>query len=207
VISAIRQGLGQAHLGKQLTSDLPFRGVVDLDAQFSLGNGKTVTLRVVRMPISVTRRAGQDIPKDVWLVTNLSAECFTAEQIATLYRMRWDIETLFAALKGIGRLDQLRSASLPVITAFLYATLIGLVLAQDICAEMRRRCPKREPSLQRVYILVLTYLPELVTSVGTKRFRSVLFAFEQALWREGRNPNPGRPYSSTRYALDVLNGS
>jgi len=140
---------------------------------------------------------------DIWLVTNLAPADFLADQVATIYRMRWEVEILFRALKSVGRLDQLRSASLPVIHIFLYASLLAVILAQDISAQMRRVRPEIEPSLYRVTTLLLGYLPNIIDKLGTRYLRETLIAFEAALWREGTNPNPGRPYAVERYAREV----
>lgn len=203
VVTAIRSGLGQVHIGEALTGELPYRGVVDLDARFNLRKGGTKVFRVIRVTVEHDTRDGFIEYVDIWLVTNLDPAIFTAEQVATIYRMRWEVEILFRALKSVGRLDQLRSASLPVIRVFIYAALLGLVLAQDIIAHMRRERPRKEASLYRVMTLLLGYLPMVATATGTRRLRDIMIAFEAALWREGVNPNPGRPYAVGRYAREV----
>jgi len=203
MVAAIRSGLGQAHIGEALTGELPYRGVVDLDARFRLRNGGTKVFRVIRVTVEHDTRDGYVKPVDIWLVTNLDPAVFMAVQVATIYRMRWEVEILFRALKSVGRLDQLRSASLPVIHVFIYAALIGVVLAQDISAHMRRARPHREPSLYRVTTLLLGYLPMIATATGTRRLHDIITAFEAALWREGVNPNPGRPYAVEQYAREV----
>lgn len=203
VITAIRSGLGKVHIGKKLIGELPYRGIVDLDARFRVRGGGTKVFRVIRVVVEQDTRDGYVQDVDIWFVTNLSPTDFSAEQVATIYRMRWEVEILFRALKSVGRLDQLRSASLPVIHAFLYASLLGVVLAQDISAHMRRLRPDKEPSLYRVTTLLLGYLPKIIASLGTRYLREILIAFEAALWREGTNPNPGRPYMVERYAREV----
>jgi IS4 transposase len=202
-ITAIRTGLGQQHVGEKLTGDLPYRGVVDVDARFSVRGGGTRVFRVIRVVVEQDTRDGYVQDVDIWLVTNLTPADFTAEQIATIYRMRWEVEILFRALKSVGRLDQLHSAKLPVIHAFLYASLLAVILAQDISAHMRRLRPGKEPSLYRVMTLLLGYLPQILAKLGTRYLRQTLIAFEAALWREGTNPNPGRPYAVEKYAMEV----
>ena len=201
-ITAIRSGLGQAHAGARFDLDLPFRGVVDLDARFRFRGGARV-LRIIRLRVERDLRNGSRQLVDVWLVTNLSPDVFSAKQVATLYRMRWSIEILFRALKSVGRLDQLRSSTIPVIRCFIFATLIGALLSQEICAQMRRARPDVEPSEQRVLMLVLAELPSLVAAAGTRGARWRYERFVRALWREGTNPNPGRPYVVTRCALEL----
>lgn len=204
VITAIRSGLGQAHIGARLTAGLPFRGVVDVDAAFKVRGQGTRVFRVIRIIVDGPYRNGRHERIEVWLVTNLSPEQFTAEQVAVLYRLRWEVEILFRTLKSVGRLDQLRSANLAVLQVFICATLIGMLLAHEVCAQMRRTCPGREPSPYRVAALVLVWLPSIVLSLGTARQHKVMTAFESALWREGTNPNPGRPYMAVKYAKELL---
>ena len=203
VIETIRSGLGQGHVGEALDGDLPYRGVVDVDARFTVRGNKSRVFRVLRVPVLVETRDGGVFRDDLWFVTNLPAEQFSAETIATLYRYRWEIEQLFRTLKTVGRLDQLRSANAEVIHVFIYATLLGMTLAQDVCAQMRRARPHIEPSLYRVFALLLRSLPDIVDAMGTRRFREQLAALERALWREGVNPNPGRHYKSTLYAKEL----
>lgn len=206
VIKTIRSGLGQLHLGSKLTDALPFRGIVDLDAQFHVRGKGIQTFRVVRITVDGPYVNGRREQIHVWLVTNLDPNDFSAEQVAILYRLRWEVELLFKTLKTVGRLDQLRSEKLPVIHAFICATLIGMFLSHEICAQMRREYPDREPSAYRVATLVFGWLPKIAQSLGTNRQQAVMKAFEFALWREGTNPNPGRPYMATRYAWELRQG-
>lgn len=70
-------------------------------------------------------------------LTNVPQLMLTAEQIALLYRLRWQIELVFKLCKsvlGLRHFVRLRPA--PVLTE-LYARLIGLVLTQFITAPLR----------------------------------------------------------------------
>jgi hypothetical protein len=51
--------------------------------------------------------------------------------------------------------------------------------------------------------LLLGNFLALVTAVGSRSRRAVFTGFMAALWREGANPNPGRPYATLRYAREV----
>lgn len=204
VVAAIRCGLGQVHVGAELRpDDLPCRGVVDLDADFRLSGGLTARFRVLRIRVAGPHRNGRREPIDVWLVTNIGADVFSAEQVATLYRMRWEVEVLFRTMKQVGRLDQLRSASPEVIHAFIYATVLGILLAEDICALMRKARPDVEPSPYRVAALVLGFLPRVPDLLRRRQLDSACTDFAHALHREGTNPNPGRPYAAVRYATQI----
>jgi len=202
-IKAIRSGMGQRNVGKPLDDKRPYRGDVDLDVDFRLTKARSVTLRVVVVTGYSRQPDGSVNMVDLWLLTNLSPEQFSPDDVATLYRMRWEIEQLFRVLKTVGRLDQLHSSKPQVFLSFLYATLLGVVLAHDVCAQMRRAKPEIEPSIHRVTALVLGALPRILRSLGTERQDKVLVSFERALWREGVNPNPGRLYASTLYPREI----
>lgn len=200
IVTAIRSGLAEEHLEKPLDRDLPFCGVVDLDARFMVGRKKTRLFRVVGIPVAENK---QGEPGFVWLATNLP-ERVAAETVGAFYRLRWTIENLFRTLKSVGRVDEVRSGKPAVVHAFIAATLIGLVISQAICAAMRRARPC-EPSLHRVFALLLTNLGHLLAKFAESQaaFRTALRSFEAALWREGVNPNPGRPYAARRHLLSV----
>jgi putative transposase len=198
-IETIRSGLAQAHRGKPLERTLPVHGVVDLDAQFAVGRSARRSFRVVGIPVA-HNKAGE--PDWIWLATNLPPQV-AAQTVGTCYRLRWLVENLFRALKSVGRLDELPSGNPPVIKAFIAATLIGFVLTQSICAAMRKERPRCEPSPFRVFALVLANLQRLAFSYGTRAFQNELRRFSATLWREGVNPNPGRPYARERHLSTV----
>jgi putative transposase len=197
-ITAIRSGLGNYLRGRRLERDLPVYGVVDLDARFTVGRGNRV-FRVVGIPVAKNKRGELDW---VWLATNLPA-CVTAETVGAFYRLRWTVENLFRVLKSVGRLDELRSGKPAIVRAFIAATLIGLALSQAICAAMRSARPRCEPSLHRVFALLLANFTSLRAAAAAHHLRRTLQSFIAALWREGVNPNPGRPYVQRRHLLTL----
>jgi hypothetical protein len=140
----------------------------------------------------------------MWFLTNLSVDRFSPQEVSTLYRYRFEIEQLFRVLKTVGRLDQLKSSNPCVFKTFMYATLLGIVLCHGLCAHMRQVKPECEPSPHRIYALLLQVLPGILQDLGTEREIKTLKAFVKALWKEGVNPNPGRPYTGTRYAKELM---
>ena len=124
------------------SSQSPFDGEeVDLDASFKMLKGPERQLRVVRLVADVEVVDGKEKPKELLFVTNLTPDQFTVEQLATLYRFRWEIERLFTVCKGVGRLDHLRSGNPDVVETFVYATLLAVVLGLIVCSWMRQCRP------------------------------------------------------------------
>ena len=198
----VRSGVGRKHIGKRLDSELAYRGIVDVDADFNLGHNKSSTFRMISIPVR-ERRGRRTHTTYVELVTNLSPDRFSAEAIGELYRLRFAVESFFKVLKTVGRFDQIQSEKPEVIEAFAFATLLGVTIAHGVCAAMRTERPNIEPSTHRVAILTLAYLPRLVDALGTVHLRGAIAQFIRALWREGVNPNPGRPYATTRHVVSV----
>jgi hypothetical protein len=162
---------------------------------------RSAVFRVVGIPVA-QRKAGD--PGYIWLATNLP-DRVAAETAGAFYRLRWTVENLFRMLKSVGRLDELRSGKPAVIRAFIAATLVGWALTQLICAAMRAERPRCEPSQYRVFALLLANLGSLVeaAAAGRRVLRERLDAFRAALWREGVNPDPGRPYARERHLATV----
>ncbi|GER88188.1 IS4 family transposase [Dictyobacter vulcani] len=75
-----------------------------------------------------------------WLVvlTSLSADHWSAEQILLLYRARWQIELLFKRIKQLVRLHRLRSDDLQSNQAVLAAMLVGWILLERQVSQARR---------------------------------------------------------------------
>jgi len=92
-IVAIRCGMGQRNVGKPLDDERPYRGDVDVDVSFRLTKARSVTLRVVVVTGYSRQPDGSVNMVDLWLLTNLSPEKFSPADVATLYRLRREIET------------------------------------------------------------------------------------------------------------------
>lgn len=200
-ITAIRDGVAKSHMNKPLTPELPVWGVVDVDARFCVGRNKSRVFRVVGIPVA-QQKSGE--PGHIWLATNLP-ERVAAATVGAFYRLRWAVENLFRVLKSVGRLDELRSGKPAVIRAFIAATLIGWAVTQMICAAMRIERPRCAPSEFRVFALLLTSLGSLIAAAagGRRALRDRIDTFVAAVWREGVNPNPGRPYARERHLASV----
>jgi len=69
------------------------------------------------------------------LVTSLSAEDATADEIVRLYRMRWQIELAFKRIKSLGGFAELRADDPRLVRAWLLAHLIAAVLIEASLGE------------------------------------------------------------------------
>jgi len=65
-------------------------------------------------------------------ITNLSREDFYPEDIATLYRCRWEVELLFRELQTQYELDEFDTSKEHIVEILLYAALLSLVVSRDL---------------------------------------------------------------------------
>lgn len=61
-------------------------------------------------------------------VTNLAPEEFSAEDVASLYRARWEVELVFRELKNEYSLDQIPTANPHVVQALVWTAILTLVV-------------------------------------------------------------------------------
>lgn len=106
-----------------------------------------------------------------WLifVTNVPDGMLTLEQVALLYRVRWQIELIFKLWKSYGRLNHIPGLRQERVMVELYAKMIGLILTQFLLAPWRM--PKgsqanREISLFKVRNILQDFARELMGSLS-----------------------------------------
>lgn len=121
-IVGVRRGCAKRHIGRELNGPICDDAVVDIDVRFGHGE-HAVVLRVVGL-WDYERKAFH------WYITSLSPTEFSAEDLAQIYRLRWQIELLFKMWKSLCRLDQLPSEKETVILCLLYASLCAALLAR-----------------------------------------------------------------------------
>ncbi len=96
----------------------------------------TLHFRIVRMKIG---KGSYGL-----LVTNLSKDEFPAEELRTLYAMRWEIETSFRSLKYIMGMLKFHSRKPESVAQEIYASLIMYNMTQFISACVQIRDKKRK---------------------------------------------------------------
>lgn len=72
-------------------------------------------------------------------LTNVPFEKLGASDIAAVYAARWQVELLFAQLKGSFHLDELPSTKPKVVEALVYASILTMIVSRRLLASMRRR--------------------------------------------------------------------
>jgi IS4 transposase len=100
---------------------------LDLDVRIDDAQGRSVVARVVCVPFG----------EDRYYLTTLPRDIFTAQDVAELYRVRWEVERMFRGWRGALRLDEVVQLSHPKsIVAAVTASLLAATLAQDLTREL-----------------------------------------------------------------------
>ncbi|MGI0131270.1 MAG: IS4 family transposase [Thermoplasmata archaeon] len=74
-------------------------------------------------------------------LTNVPVEVLTAEEVAELYQVRWDIELLWKEMKSQYSLDKLRTANPVAIEALIWVGLLTLLVSRRINNLVREKAP------------------------------------------------------------------
>jgi putative transposase len=191
-IVAVRRGIarGTKAKGKRLFGVLFADGrPVDLDVRFENRENAPV-FRLVGV---------YNTMRGCWhlYVTNLPPRSFSPEEIAEIYRLRWEIELLFKELKSTCRMEQLPSSREEVVITLLYASLLALLITRAIArrAELLNGDDAAELSIRIISSYLLQHARVLAEALlrGGRSFSSRVNRIADAVAHACRDPNPRRP--------------
>jgi putative transposase len=130
--------------GKRLSEVLPRleRDVLDAEVELSFKRriyngrraGDTARFRLVAVWDETHREYHT-------YLTNIGPAILSAEEVASLYRMRWEIELTFKELKSQYALDAFRTENANVVEALIWAALLTLVASRRLYNLVRARAP------------------------------------------------------------------
>lgn len=120
------------------------RGVIDAEVEVSFRrrtyggkrSGTTMKLRLIGIK-------NQDTGKYHLYFTNVPPERMSAEEIATMYGARWEVELLFLEMKKAYSLDVLPSTKPEIVETLVYVGILTLLVSRRILGTIRRRHPDK----------------------------------------------------------------
>jgi len=202
IVSKNRSWRGQARplVGRRVRDVLPGlkREVIDVNVEVTFkrrayrGKGRR-DRRVFRVVGVFNHETGQYH----LYMTNIPPDQLDAHEIAQCYRLRWQIELLFAELKTHYRLDQMPSSKRVIVETLLYSAILTLVASHALLAAVRRRVPKGRDIPPRRWAAVFTDLaPSLLVAIVN---RYACHRPPEDPWEllasQAIDPNLGRPYA------------
>jgi IS4 transposase len=126
--------------------------------------------------------------------TNVSGQQLTPRQVADTYRLRWQIELLFSALKSQMRLHQLPSSKDHVVRALIWASVLACLISNCLLQVMRRMRPDRVFPPQRMHAVFRDFAETILLKLARARRDRPIGLFELMLY-EAADPNRSRERS------------
>jgi IS4 transposase len=131
------------------------RGVIDLDVRLEKGERSAVARAVA---------IGGPEGELWWYLTNVERDVLSPKDVASAYRLRWNVELFFKQLKTGTGFNAVISGRRSAVTALLYAKLIALCLARllELSLEEKRG---RHATTQLALVIALTRCAPLLLSM------------------------------------------
>jgi hypothetical protein len=145
---------------------------VDLDVEWKRGDGVHIRLRLIALWNPKTKER-------VFLATNLPREAVSVETVATLYRLRWQIELVFKEWKSFANLHAFCTRKVPIAEGLMWGALAAALLKRFLAHATEQACAKVTLSTQRTAAALCHHLPQLMQALlrgrgATNRLRSML---------------------------------
>jgi len=78
-------------------------------------------------------------------LTNIPADRLDAEEVALLYRARWEIELVFKELKSLYQLDKIPTANPHAIKALIWVAIVTMLVSRRLYLLVRQGNPEKAP--------------------------------------------------------------
>jgi len=132
--------------GKKLKDVLPHlkRGVLDVMVGVTfkrrkyMGKQTTVTKRFRVVAVLNEETGDYHI-----YMTNIPVKRLSAEDIASLYGARWEIEMVFKELKSYYRMDQINSKNTDIIKSLVWVSILTLICSRRVLQLIRNVDPEK----------------------------------------------------------------
>ena len=146
------------------------------------------------------RLAGWDI-----YMTNVDKHHLTPEQIATIARIRWQVELMFKCFKSIGKVDTSRGKKPYRILSEVYAKLIAALIRHWVMLASGWRCLRHD--ILKTATLIGKYARMLTISFRTSQTAlcQTFEAIKQALQNTDRKRRKVASQTTFKRLLDVQN--
>jgi putative transposase len=132
--------------GKKLQDVLPHlkREVLDVIVEIKFKRRKykgkrTTVTKLFRVVAVLNKETGE---YHIYM-TNIPVEKLSAEDIASLYGARWEIEMVFKELKSYYRIDQIQSKKPHIVESLIWAAILTLMCSRRILQLIRNANPEQ----------------------------------------------------------------
>jgi IS4 transposase len=150
--------------------------------------------RTARMRMRLVGVRNDDTGEYHLYFTNIGPETMSADQLASTYRLRWQVELLFTRLKTTMRMGQLPSSKPEIVEALIYASILSLLLSNAFLQVLRKINPGRVYPAQRMDAVFRDFATVLLLKIAANRRDRPVDIFD-LLVAEAADPNRDRTRS------------
>jgi hypothetical protein len=185
--------------GKRLQWKILLQEDVDLDIEW----GKGKSLYRGRL-VALYKRGKRNKKTFMYLHTNLDRKVFRIADVATLYRLRWQIELLFKEWKSHANLHKFDTRKSPIAEGLIWASILAATL-QRFIAHAAERISGIELSTQRVAACARHFFDEILRALqrGARTLRRCLAETLGFLGDNARRAHPKRDRKRGRLATGL----
>lgn len=101
----------------------------------------------------------------LFLVTNLLREAFPPEAVATLYRLRWQVELLFKEWKSYANLHAFQTEKAPIAEGLIWASLAGALVKRFLAQAVEYVFRSAATSTRRTAMALSYHLPRVLAAL------------------------------------------
>ena len=173
----------------------------DVDLDIEWGKGKSSYRGRL---VALYKRGKRNRKTFVYLHTNLDREDFHVADVATLYRLRWQIELLFREWKSHANLHKFDTAKSTIAEGLIWASILVATLKRFV-AHAAERILDIELSTQRVAACARHFFDELLSALqrGTRVMRRCLAQALRFLGENAKRAHPIRDRQCGRLAAGL----
>jgi putative transposase len=200
IITAVHRGSRGDIIGRHLQDVLPHlrRSVLDAEMEFTY---RRRVYKGVRRTAHVRFRVVGVLDEETGeyhlYVTNLPVEKVTAEDVALIYRLRWQVEVTFKHLKSSFRLEDMPSEKQHIVEALIYASLLTMIVSKDLLQAVREKLRTEQQRIKegRWVRLFNCFADRILLMVNSapRHARELARLLEPFLLQEVIDPHRNRP--------------
>jgi hypothetical protein len=174
---------------------------LDLDVEWDRPGERNLRLRM----ILIWNRKEKNY---LFLVTNVSRQILTVQEIAQVYRLRWQVELVFREWKSYANLHAFTSANAPLVEGLIWASLCAAALKRTLAHASQRSGPSIAISNRVAAMCGAHILPPLLRS-ALRNFRGLIKILEDIfryLWENAARAHPhrDRTHGRMRFGLEYV---
>lgn len=185
--------------GKRLCWRILPQETVDLDIEW----GKGRSFYQGRL-VAIYERGKRNKKTFIYLHTNLDRRTFRIDDVATLYRLRWQIELLFKEWKSYANLHGFDTTKSAIAEGLIWASLIAATIKRFL-AHAAEHVLGLEISTERVAATARHFLDEILSGLrrGRRRLPQILSELFDYFRDNARRAHPKRDRERGRLAMGL----